>query len=209
MTGSKSTGGSVATARRPPRGRPRDSTTDAGILDATEQALASRGYEAMTIEQVAAAAGVSKPTIYLRYRSKAELVGAMIDRLQPPLPPAGGRSARHDLVTLIKLQERWVDRHGMRLVAAVLLEQADHPELLGRFRERVVEPTREAFAAALRAGIARGELREGADGPEAIDALIGAYWATTWATGSPTGGWAERLVDTILQGLDRPTPRPR
>ena len=40
-----------------------------------------RGYEAMTIEQVASAAGVSKPTIYLRYRSKRELVAAMIDRL--------------------------------------------------------------------------------------------------------------------------------
>jgi AcrR family transcriptional regulator len=205
VTGNPTNGGSVASDRRPLRGRPRDSTTDAGILDATEQALASRGYEAMTIEQVAAAAGVSKPTIYLRYRSKAELVGAMIDRLQPPLSPASGRSARHDLVALIRIQERWVDRHGMRLVAAVLLEQTDHPELLERFRQRVVAPTREAFAAALRAGIARGELREGADSAEAIDALIGAYWATTWATGSPARGWAERLVDTVLQGLDRRT----
>lgn len=194
----------VSSDQRPARGRPRDSATDAAILDATERSLANRGYEAMTMEQVAAAAGVSKPTIYLRYGSKAELVAAMIDRLEPPLPPPTGQAARRDLVTLIEIEERWVDRHGLRLVAAVLLEQTDHPELLERFRHRVVEPVRAAFETALKAGIARGELREGADRGEVIDALTGAYWARAWATGTPTRGWAQRLVDAVLQGLLAP-----
>lgn len=194
----------LASDRKVSRGRPRDGATDTAILDATERSLASRGYEAMSIEQVAAAAGVSRPTIYLRYRSKAELVGAMIDRLEPPLPRTAGRSAREDLVTLIRMQERWVDRHGLRLVAAVFLEQTDHPELLERFRQRVVEPARAAFDRALKAGIDRGDLRKGADGAEVVDALTGAYWARSWATGSPSRGWAQRLVDTILEGLVAP-----
>jgi phosphoglycolate phosphatase-like HAD superfamily hydrolase len=105
-------------------------------------------------------------------------------------------------VKLIRLEERWVAQHGLRLVAAVLLEQADHPELLDRFQDRVVEPVRAAFDMALKAGIARDELREGADSAEAIDALTGAYWARAWATGRPTRDWAERLVDTVLQGLE-------
>jgi AcrR family transcriptional regulator len=188
----------------PARGRPRDSGADAAILDAVEQALANRGYEAMTMGQVAAVAGVSKPTIYLRYRSKAELVAAMIDRLEPPLPPPTGRSARRDLVRLIEIEEQWVDRHGLRLVAAVLLEQTEHPELLERFRQRVVVPVRAAFERALRSGIERGELRRGADAGEVIDALTGAYWARAWGTGAPTSGWAERLVDSVLQGLLTP-----
>ena len=76
------------TARRTSRGqgRPRDEANDVAILDATERLLGRRGYEAMTVDQVAAEAGVSKPTIYLRYRSKRDLVAAMIDRLRPPLP---------------------------------------------------------------------------------------------------------------------------
>jgi AcrR family transcriptional regulator len=187
-----------------PRGRPRDSATDAAILDAVERSLASRGYEAMSIEQVAAAASVSKPTIYLRYRSKAELVAAMIDRLEPPLPRAAGRSAREDLVQLVRIGERWVDRHGLRLVAAVFLEQTDHPELLERFRERVVEPARAAFDRALKAGIERGELRPGADEAEVVDALTGTYWARAWATDGPRRGWAQRLVDTLLEGITAP-----
>jgi AcrR family transcriptional regulator len=188
-------------ARRPARGRPRDGATDAAILDAAERSLANRGYEAMTMEQVAAAAGVSKPTLYLRYGAKSALVAAMIDRLEPPLPPSRGRSARRDLVKLIEIEEQWVDRHGLRLVAAVLLEQDDHPELLERFRQRVVVPSRAAFEEALKAGIARGELRPGADRGEVIDALTGAYWSRAWATGAPTRGWAERLVDSVLHGL--------
>jgi AcrR family transcriptional regulator len=195
-------------ADKPARGRPRDGAVDAAILDATERSLASRGYEAMTVEQVAVAAGVSKPTIYLRYRSKAELVEAMIERLRPPLPGGsdGARaSARQELVALIEMQEEWVERHGLRLVAAVLLEEADHPELLRRFRERVVGPARAAFRSALRAGIARGELRRGADGDEVVDVLTGAYWGRVWTTsGDAQRNWPERLVDALLAGLRAP-----
>jgi AcrR family transcriptional regulator len=192
-------------ADKPARGRPRDGAVDTAILDATERSLATRGYEAMTVEQVAVAAGVSKPTIYLRYRSKAELVEAMIERLRPPLPSPDGASARDELVSLVQQQEEWVDRHGLRLVAAVLLEEADHPELLRRFRERVVEPARAAFRAALRAGVARGELRPGADGDEVIDALTGAYWGRAWTTGgAPRPHWAEHVVDALIAGLRAP-----
>lgn len=174
---------------------------DEAILDATEQLLARRGYEAMSIEQVARDAGVSKPTVYLRYQSKAELVRAMIDRLEPPLPKPRGQSVRDDLVRLVQVGDRWVDRHGLRLVAAVILEQTDHPELLARFRERVVGPARQAFVDILRGGVERGELREGADSAEAVDALSSAYWARTWVADSSGRGWVEGLVDTVLAGL--------
>jgi AcrR family transcriptional regulator len=191
------------------RGRPRDGTIDAAILDATERLLGARGYEAMTVEQVAAAAGISKPTVYLRYRSKGELVTAMIDRLRPPLPVSGGGSVERDLVALVEVQRKWVDRHGLGIVAAVLLEQADHPELLERFKQRVAEPVRAAFEAVLRAGIARGELRPGADSAEVIDALTGAYWARSWATDGPSSGWPRRLVAAVLEGLVARSPDPR
>jgi AcrR family transcriptional regulator len=184
----------------PPRGRPRRQETDEAILDVTEQLLARRGYEAMTIEQVAAAAGVSKPTLYLRYRSKADLVAAMIDRLRPPLDPGYADSVAEELVALIEIQRRWFDRHGLRLVAAVLLEQEDHPELLERFRHRVILPGRRAFRAALRRGVDRGELRAGADSAEIIDALTGAYWSRAWTVDAPDRRWSTRLVADVLAG---------
>jgi len=188
-------------SRRSSPGRPRDEAADGAILDATEQVLARRGYEAMSVEQVAKAAGVTKPTVYLRYGSKADLVRAMIDRLEPPLPTPRGRSVRADLVRLVRVGDEWVDQHGLRLVAAVILEQTDHPELLARFRERVVGPARQAFVDVLRSGIERGELHAGADSDEAVDALSSAYWARTWVADSAGPTWVERLVDTVLTGL--------
>ena len=200
------------TDRRRPLGRPRATANDAAILDATEQLLGRRGYEAMTIEQVVSAAGVSKPTLYLRYRSKRELVAAMIDRLRPPLPESSSSSVVPDLIGLIEMQRQWVDQHGLRIVAAVLLEQEDHPELMERFQKRVVEPSRVAFAAVLNGGIDRGELPAGADSPEVIDALIGAYWARAWSTEGFTVDWSVRLVESVLglvagpRDLHRTTP---
>jgi AcrR family transcriptional regulator len=189
--------------RPPVRGRPRHAGIDEAILDATEHVLARRGYEAMTVEQVAAAAGISKPTIYLRYRSKADLVAAMVDRLLPPLVVSGNGSTADDLVDLIEIQRRWVERHGLRLVAAVLLEQEDHPELLARFRQRVVHPARKAFRDALRRGIERGELRSGADSAAMIDALTGAYWGRAWTADAPSRRWTTRIVAELLEGARR------
>jgi AcrR family transcriptional regulator len=187
-----------APAERPGRGRPRDESNDVAILDATERLLGRRGYEAMTIDQVAAAAGVSKPTIYLRYRSKRDLVAAMIDRLRPPLPEASAGSVARDLVALIDMEREWVDRHGLRIVAAVLLEQDDHPELMERFQQRVVEPVRLAFAAVLEAAVERGELPPTRTSTELIDALTGAYWARAWALEGFPSDWSDRLVGALL-----------
>jgi AcrR family transcriptional regulator len=180
------------------RGRPRDEANDVAILDATERLLGRRGYEAMTLDQVAVAAGVSKPTIYLRYRSKRDLVAAMIDRLQPPLPQASTGSVARDLVALIDMEREWVDLHGLRIVAAVLLEQDEHPELMARFQQRVVEPVRGAFAEVLQVAVDRGELPPTAASPEAIDALTGAYWARAWAIEGFPADWSDRLVGALL-----------
>ena len=176
--------------------RPRERANDVAILDATERLLGRRGYEAMTVEQIAASAGVSKPTIYLRYRSKREVVGAMIDRLRPPLP--GLPPARWSTTSSRYRDATGVGRPARSIVAAVLLEQDDHPELMERFQERVVQPSRIAFAAVLKAGVERGEVPAGTDGPELIDALIGAYWARAWSPEGFTDDWSLRLVGSIL-----------
>jgi AcrR family transcriptional regulator len=189
-------------AERHGPGRPRDGANDVAILDATERLLGRRGYEAMTVDQVAAEAGVSKPTIYLRYRSKRDLVAAMIDRLRPPLPDESTGSVARDLVALIEMEREWVDRHGLRIVAAVLLEQDDHPELMERFQQRVVEPVRDAFAAVLQAGVERDEAPPAAASAEVIDALTGAYWARAWALEGFPDDWSDRLVGAILAVSD-------
>ena len=70
------------------RGRPRSAENDDAILDAAAALLRELGYARMSMEGVAAAAGVSKPTLYLRYASKSELVVAVLVHLRVGGAPA-------------------------------------------------------------------------------------------------------------------------
>src|SRR5437868_8897975 len=67
----------------PPRGRPRSSTADAAIREATIDLLHKAGYTDLTMTGVAALAGVSTATLYRRWRSKAELVISTLQAMTP------------------------------------------------------------------------------------------------------------------------------
>ncbi|WP_433445048.1 TetR/AcrR family transcriptional regulator [Nonomuraea sp. CA-141351] len=72
----------------PTRGRPRDTGRDVAILEATLSVLTEVGYDQLTIDAVAARAGVGKPTVYRRYPGKAALVAAAVEHRAPGTPPA-------------------------------------------------------------------------------------------------------------------------
>lgn len=65
---------SPATPRHRRQGSRRDPSIDASVLEATRRLLVERGYSATTIDLVATTAGVSRPAIYRRWTSKAQLV---------------------------------------------------------------------------------------------------------------------------------------
>src|SRR4051812_46503855 len=63
------------------RGRPRDRTLDARILDQVLVLLSSRGYSGLTLDELAARSGVAKTTILRRWPSKAAVAAAGVERL--------------------------------------------------------------------------------------------------------------------------------
>ncbi|MER6876666.1 helix-turn-helix domain-containing protein, partial [Amycolatopsis sp. NPDC000673] len=83
-------------------GRPRDVRRDAAIHEAALALLTEVGYDQLSIEAIAARAGVAKTTIYRRYRDKAALVAAAVEQRQgsaPPEPVAGG--LRENLLAVV------------------------------------------------------------------------------------------------------------
>ena len=67
------------------RGRPRDPSRDQAIIDASIDVLVRDGYDRLSMEGVAAAAGVGKATVYRRWGSKAELVIDAMATLKPAI----------------------------------------------------------------------------------------------------------------------------
>jgi AcrR family transcriptional regulator len=161
------------------------------------------GYAGMSIEEVAAEAGVSRPTIYLRYPGKAELATAALASYRDRGRPAETGDTRADLVARMRHFRRGVERpFGMAMIGSVLAEEHATPELLLLFRERVVEPRRDELREVLEHARGRGELKEGADTEAALNMLVGSYYAQYLAGKPFPNGWPEAVVDTVLEGLN-------
>jgi AcrR family transcriptional regulator len=189
----------------PARGRPRDPETDRRILEATLRLLGQEGYARMSLDAVAAAAGVTKPTIYRRYRGKAELAEAALAALAADRDASAPREVgdlRADLIAHLRHFRAGVSRpSGVALVGTVLAEERETPGLLALYRERIVEPRRRMIRAVLAAAAERGELRPEADLDLAVNALVGAFYAQS-LSGEPFGeDWEEQMVETVLGGV--------
>jgi len=187
------------------RGRPRDAEADARILRAAIDLLGRDGYVRMSLDAVASEAGVTRPTIYRRYRGKAELAAAALaslaaDRDETAPKPMG--DLRRDLLALTAHFRAGVTRQfGLALVGTVLAEESETPELLTMYREQVVAPRRAMFREVLQAGQARGEIRKDADIDTAIAMLVGALYAHRLAEPELPKNWDQRVVDTVLRGV--------
>ena len=187
-------------------GRPRSADADRAILSAALRLLVQEGYVGLSLEAVAAAAGVGKTTIYRRYRDKRELAAAavstMIDDLGPP-PDSG--DTRADVIAMMgRIQQELEGRPLFPMVGTLLVEEQRNPELLERFRERVIRPNRARLRAMLERGAARGEIRERADLEVAVDALAGAVFARHLSGLDTPAGWVESAVDVVWDGLTAP-----
>jgi AcrR family transcriptional regulator len=180
-------------------GRPRDDSVDLAIVAAAQRQLADVGLAQMSIESVAVEAGVTRPTIYRRWKTKEDLATAAIAALQIPRPAP----ARDDTWAAIEAElvhfRRGLERpNGMSMVGMVLLEERRVPELAALFRSRLVEPRRQRLAALFQQGIERNEIRRDADVATAVSMTIGSFYAHYIATGRVPRKW-ERDTIVMLQ----------
>ncbi|WP_454698522.1 TetR/AcrR family transcriptional regulator [Arthrobacter humicola] len=171
------------------------------ILDATRQLLGEEGFGSLTVEGVAARAGVAKTTIYRRYRSRNDLALAVL------LDMVGDVSTRPyvgDAATeLAQLVDRTVELMCTsvmgRIMKGLVSEIAADPELAQVYRERVVSHRLADVSALVEHGIARGELRAGLDAEVVTDILLGPIYYRFFLSGAPMdSGFGKRLVATLL-----------
>jgi AcrR family transcriptional regulator len=185
--------------RRP--GRPRSVEADEAILEAAIDAFVEDGWNGLTIEGVAARAGVGKATIYRRYPCRKDLLFAAARRLaqeRDPVPDTG--SLHGDLVALVESFVRMLGstRHG-QAIPEMVAATAKHPELNPPYREFLSE-RRAAWRAAIERGVERGELRPGVDRELLVDLLVGPLFYRTLVSHDPIDEpYLHDLVDGALR----------
>jgi AcrR family transcriptional regulator len=186
------------------RGRPRSQEADRAILAATLDLLGSRGLAAMSIEEVAARAGVGKATIYRRWPSKGLLaLDAFVEsfREQQPLPDTG--TLRGDLIAALTEWVQAVTDTSMGQMLTGLIAEAQHdPSLRAAWRERVLEPLRTQHRVMLDRAIARGEIPATVDREVVLDLFFGAAQHRLLLGHLPlTDEFIREVVDVILDGI--------
>jgi AcrR family transcriptional regulator len=186
-------------------GRPRSPESRRATLAATAELLREQGLRAMTIEGVAARAGVSKTTIYRWWPSKGVLaLDAIYEEwsTERGITPDTGTLAG-DLRSRVRATVHVLasDPLGPTIADLIAETQAD-PDLARAYAEHVLEPLRGQLRAILRRAVGRGELSPAVDVEAAIDLLQGPVFLRLLHTHAPLDrGFADAIVQLACDGI--------
>jgi AcrR family transcriptional regulator len=182
--------------------RPRTARSYSTIIEATMATLRETGYHDMTIEGVAARAGVGKATVYRWWPTKPKLVVEAIrysfDNQRPgqvPLVSDSGVVAR-------ELVRRIVDRMTSpvgRMIAAMSLDLYGDPEA-ARELSAILETHRMTDIQVVFALISRGDLPHDVDPHALIDIISGTALAGVLVGRGARAGLVDQLTDLVLEG---------
>ncbi|MER7890282.1 TetR/AcrR family transcriptional regulator [Micromonospora sp. NPDC094482] len=194
---------STADAPRSP-GRPRSVRADEAIIEATLDLLAEGStIEALSIEAIAARAGVGKATIYRRWAGKDALLLDALRRLKGILPQPAGHSVRDDLVLLVGAIGKNVDPRASKIMPCLVPEVNRSPDHF-RLYQNIIAPRRQLMREVLRRGIAEGVLRPDLDLEVTMALLTGPMLiqrVLQWNPDLDEQTLPGQVVDTVLAGI--------
>ncbi|WP_341717702.1 TetR/AcrR family transcriptional regulator [Micromonospora sp. FIMYZ51] len=177
------------------------------ILDAALDLLTEAGYTELTVEAIAARAGVGKQTIYRWWRGKG---GVILDALVEAVA-AGGMvlpdtgDLRADLRTVLRgTVAEFADPKLSASTRALTIETLADDELAVQVRDRLLRPQLAAVRDRLRAGQRAGQVRTDVDLDQAVELLFGpVYHRWLLRTGPLTEEYADQLVDLTLAAISK------
>jgi AcrR family transcriptional regulator len=197
---------SQTSSRRP--GRPLEARPRKAAIQATLELVAEHGVNGLTTNAVAERAGISKATIYRRWRSKQEL---LVDAVAALVSDIGLPDTGTTYGDLLELMHNAVRVYSGSLEAGVMPSLVDamsrDGELAGAVRTTFLTRRRAALRAVLERGVQRGDLRADLDVELALDVLGGPLFYRLLVTGGPVDDrLAEGIADLILRGFAAPRP---
>lgn len=188
------------------RGRPRDPGADRRILEAARAVAAEVGIQGASMSAIADRSGVGKPTIYLRWANRRDLMVAAVADLRRPVAVEHTGATRDDLLrALLDDRDMLVAGAEARFLRSVLFETIADPALAREFEEGIVAPRRARLIAILERGVEEGRIRSGIElGP--LASMLAGPLLTSMVVGG-AGVEPDALgthVDVIVDGIGTP-----
>ncbi len=182
-----------------PRGRPRDPSRDEAIIEATVDALIRDGYDRLSVEGVATAAGVGKATVYRRWANKAELVIDAMTTLKQALGPIDTGTFDGDIELMISASCSPTSQRLLQVMVSICSALPREPDLLEAFKTRFTEPRIAVITEMLLRARGRGELGPEVDVAMAASLVPSLMLQRALMTGQPAGrAYAEQVVGSVL-----------
>ncbi|MFS8197487.1 TetR/AcrR family transcriptional regulator [Streptomyces sp. CWNU-52B] len=180
------------------------------VLEAADGLLVEKGYAGVTIEGIAARAGVAKQTIYRWWKTKTDvLMDAFLQDATEELSPPDLGDLALDLRAYLRQLDCFLGHSDAGAVFRALIAQAQlDPEFARNFRARFLDEQRHRDRLPLERAVRRGQLPAGLDIPAEVDQLVGPLYYRVLVTGDPIGrGFTDRLVDAFLHRTVESGPR--
>jgi AcrR family transcriptional regulator len=185
------------------RGRPRDPEADGRILAAAASLILLRGFDSMTVDEVATSAGVGKATVYRRWARKEDLAVAAMEQLyrdEMPTPDTG--SIREDLRLMFTSVLQFANSASGTDYLRTSIKESLRDERIATLYREASERAEEKTNTVYQRAIARGEVRD--DIPmDVVVQLLGGLVTMRAITGDEMPGveHLDQLVDFVLRGI--------
>jgi AcrR family transcriptional regulator len=187
------------------RGRPRSEKAREAILRAAGDLLLEQGPDAVSMDAVAARAGVSKATIYRWWPTKEALtLDALYHEWDAVRPHSREtNSLRGDLISLLRAWVRLISERPYGRVVAALLAKAQSDEAFGElYRAHLLEPRRRHAGEIFQRAVERGEIPADTKIDVAVDLLYGPFYHRLLQGHAPLNErFMRSIVDAVVAGL--------
>ncbi len=197
------------TGKPSPGGRPRDPVIEEAIIESTRMLLATKGYSSMTIGDIVADAGVTRPTLYRRWPNKYELVvealryGLRKQREAYPPLNLDDLTSREAMVEAVRrLDPRFHNPRAMALHGNFMAEAEREPGLIAQMREQGNQPRCQELTDVIIELQRRGAVRADVDVEMIVSLSFGSYFADFNRYGREVpADFAERVVATLWPAI--------
>ena len=192
-------------------GRPRSEAAHGAILNAALRLVTKRGFRAVTVNEIAAEAGVGKMTLYRHWPNKAAVVmDSLLELIGAETAFPEARNALESLRHQLDLQAAFFRGPRGNLIRSLIAEAQSDPELAAAFRERWLIPRREGVRQSMGQAMSEGFIRKDVDIDTAIDLLYGSiYYRLLLATGPLDREFIETSYRQFLVGHEVQTKASR